>query len=143
MNNLETGFRLLQVRQENRLSQQEFSRRLGIPSSSYQTYERGDRELPASVIEKLHDEFQVNPLWLIKSEESEKDFPKKNLTHDLQLLKAIFLGIDDAEKRFGSHVSLEGKLDFALLIYRRFLADGAFDAELISTWISSGAKENV
>jgi transcriptional regulator with XRE-family HTH domain len=80
MTNVEVGDRLLRVRQENRLSQIEFARRLGVSVGAYQGYERGERETPSSMLWALYKEFQIDPLWVLggDAQEAVQNF-RKNL----------------------------------------------------------------
>ena len=61
---LELGLRLKKVRNAWRLTQKDMAQRLGIALSSYQYYERGERDVPATVFNRLTT-LGVSPLWLI------------------------------------------------------------------------------
>ncbi len=59
------GGRLATLREQFRLSQKEFAAKLGVSLRAYQNYERGEREIPASLIRALYDTFKVQPVWLL------------------------------------------------------------------------------
>ena len=65
----EFGVRLKAVRMEAGLSQSQMAEKLEIATSTYQYYERGERDTPGSVIKKL-TAFGVNPVWIVTGEGS-------------------------------------------------------------------------
>lgn len=60
------GHRLSAVRRQKKLSQEEMAERLQVSRSAYQYYERGERDLPASLLLKVFQEFEADPLWLLE-----------------------------------------------------------------------------
>ncbi|CUJ97733.1 MULTISPECIES: helix-turn-helix domain-containing protein [Ruegeria] len=65
------GVRLAAVRTEARLSQEEMAQRLSISRSAYQYYERGQRDLTATLLLKVYEEFDVDPLWMLEGDTAE------------------------------------------------------------------------
>ncbi len=64
---VEIAERLRKLRQELGMTQNEFARRLGISQRTLSHYERGERQIPLSIIQKILREFpEVNPLWLLE-----------------------------------------------------------------------------
>lgn len=59
------GDKIALIRKANGLSQEACSQRLGISRSAYQHYERNEHDVPASVIKKFCDEFEVDSTWLL------------------------------------------------------------------------------
>lgn len=59
------GKRLAAVRKSRQLLQVEFAEMLGLSPRAYQSYERGERELPSSVLIALHAVFGIDPLWVL------------------------------------------------------------------------------
>ena len=49
-------------------SQKEMAKKLGIATSTYQYYERGERDIPAYIFCQLVTTFKVSPLWLLTGE---------------------------------------------------------------------------
>jgi transcriptional regulator with XRE-family HTH domain len=62
------GHRLSAVRRQKKLSQEEMAERLQVSRSAYQYYERGERDLPASLLLKVFQEFEADPLWVLEGE---------------------------------------------------------------------------
>lgn len=60
--------RLKMIRESLGLSQQAFGRRIGMAQSSYANYESGRSILPATVLQVLSDELDVNLKWLVTGE---------------------------------------------------------------------------
>lgn len=61
----EMAARLEQVRQDSGLSQEAFSKRLGISRGAFQHYVKGAHDIPTSVIAALKREFDVDPYWMV------------------------------------------------------------------------------
>lgn len=59
------GHRLAAVREHAGMSQDAFAAALGISGRSYGNYERGEREVPVSVLTAVRDTFQVTLDWLV------------------------------------------------------------------------------
>lgn len=59
--------KIKELRSELGKTQLEFSKALGIATSTFQYYERGERDIPASVVSSLITTFGVNPLWLLSN----------------------------------------------------------------------------
>lgn len=62
---LAAGERLAEVRRLAQMSQDEMARALGASVSGYRNYERGKRELPASLATKVSRLFAVDIVWLL------------------------------------------------------------------------------
>ncbi|MCX8281766.1 helix-turn-helix transcriptional regulator [Phyllobacterium sp. 0TCS1.6C] len=65
------GKRLSEVRTRLGISQIPFAETLGISSSAYKNYERGEREVPLKLIIDICEKYEVNPAWLILGKGSE------------------------------------------------------------------------
>ena len=62
------GRRLARVREDSGLKQVPFADALEISQSAYNTYERGQREIPVRVLHALYAKFNVNPAWMMSGE---------------------------------------------------------------------------
>ncbi|WP_173179050.1 helix-turn-helix domain-containing protein [Desulfosarcina ovata] len=60
----ELGGRIREVRTTFGLNQKQMSDKIGISNSTYQYYERGERDVPWSVLKKILT-FGVNPEWIM------------------------------------------------------------------------------
>lgn len=65
------GARLARVRANSGLNQIDFAGRIGIHPRAYANYERGERELPAMVIQAVVEALRIDPLWLLSGPGSE------------------------------------------------------------------------
>ncbi|WP_171126762.1 MULTISPECIES: helix-turn-helix transcriptional regulator [unclassified Ruegeria] len=61
-------YRLAAMRNMASLSQEEMAQRLGTSRSAYQYYERCQRDLTASLLSKVFEEFDVDPLWMLEGD---------------------------------------------------------------------------
>jgi transcriptional regulator with XRE-family HTH domain len=86
----DTAKRFLAVRSHLNLSQKSFAESLGISLGAEQNYERGDRQISASVIFSVYKVFDIDPLWLLDGEEAQPCFIKNRGSLDKDvLLKAV------------------------------------------------------
>lgn len=85
--NAATGTRLAIFRQRTGLTQKEFGATVELSLRGYQNYERGDRELPAVIISRLHKMWRMDPVWLLDGPDDRSPFYTTDV--DLQLLAAI------------------------------------------------------
>ena len=59
------GRRLSEVRFKHSLSQADMATKFGLSVKGYQNYEKGDREIPSSLLVGLHDQMGIDPLWVL------------------------------------------------------------------------------
>ncbi|EAM2921776.1 XRE family transcriptional regulator [Salmonella enterica] len=62
--------KLREIRKAEKLTQLEFSKTIGIALSTVKNYERGDKEVGLSIIDKVtnHPRFEKYTLWLMSKE---------------------------------------------------------------------------
>jgi len=70
---MSVGERLKKVRQEQKISQNEFSEMLNVSRSTYLLVEKGEREINFKMLEALKNEFGVSSDWLLFGEVVPKD----------------------------------------------------------------------
>lgn len=75
------GQRLGKIRKDSGLKQVPFAEALEVSQSAYNTYERGNREMPAKLLRLLHLKFNVNPAWMLTGEGSPYNRDKVDLYH--------------------------------------------------------------
>ncbi|EKE03528.1 MAG: hypothetical protein ACD_20C00191G0005 [uncultured bacterium] len=90
------GNRLKQVRQNKKLTVEEFSQIVNIPARTLGGYEREERKPPLEFLEILKNKFNVNINWLLTSEG--EMFIKNESIHSLQELKEKY-NLTDEELR--------------------------------------------
>lgn len=113
------GHRLAAVRSEANLSQEEMAQRLGTSRSAYQYYERGQRDLTASLLLKVYEEFDVDPLWMLEGDTADG----KNRRHEQIAAANRKIGIA-VERRIidrGLTVTPEKKWDAIDFLFDEFL----------------------
>ena len=117
--NVEIGERLKAIREKARLSQTEFAERLGVVLRTYASYERGERSLSVEVLKALHDEFHVDPMWLLSGPEPE---PRKSGSDKQRtdLLVEIIVRVEQRLARARAQLPLEKKARLIALLYQYF-----------------------
>lgn len=65
---VQMGKRLATVREDSGLKQIPFAEALEVSQSGYNSYERGQREIPVRVLRLLYTKFNVNPAWMMTGE---------------------------------------------------------------------------
>lgn len=59
------GTRLARIRADCGLNQIDFAARIGVHPRAFANYERGERELPATVVKAVAQILRIDPLWLL------------------------------------------------------------------------------
>ncbi|WPE20796.1 helix-turn-helix transcriptional regulator [Shinella zoogloeoides] len=77
------GQRLGNIRKDSGLKQVPFAEALEVSQSAYNTYERGNREIPAKILRLLHVKFNVNPVWMLTGEGSPYNRDTVDLYHQV------------------------------------------------------------
>ena len=121
------GTRLSAVRRQADLSQEEMAARLEISRSAYQYYERGQRDLTGSLLLKLFQEFDVDPLWMLEGDaESGKSRRHDEVT---QAYRKIGLAVEFRIRERGMNVSPEKKWDAVDFLFDEFLNTDTFASD--------------
>jgi len=113
------GHRLSAIRRQEKLSQEEMAERLHVSRSAYQYYERGERDLPGSLLLKVFQEFEADPLWVL-----EGDIEAGMSRREQELARAhrkIGLAIEHRIKERGLSVPDEKKWDAIDFLFAEFL----------------------
>ena len=113
------GQRLSAVRRQKKLSQEEMAERLQVSRSAYQYYERGERDLPASLLLKVFQEFEADPLWVL-----EGDFEPGLTRRERELADAyrkVGMAVEHRIKERGLSVPDEKKWDAIDFLFAEFL----------------------
>ena len=66
------GDRLKNLRKENKLTQKDMAEKLGIHPNTISMYEKGNRNIPSTMIKKISDTFNVSTDYLLRGEEKKK-----------------------------------------------------------------------
>ena len=68
--NTNIGMRLKEIRAKTGLNQQDFAETIGASYRSYRGYESGEREVPTSILVKLHNLMNEEPLWILTGKQT-------------------------------------------------------------------------
>lgn len=66
------GDRLKHLRKENNLTQKDMAEKLGIHSNTISMYEKGNRNIPSTMIKKISDAFNISTDYLLRGEETKE-----------------------------------------------------------------------
>lgn len=86
--NSEVGVRLAAVRAAVGLTQVQFAESIGLTDRAYSNYERGTREVPATVVRSLLDVYNIDPVWLLNGVAVEPEYVIERKV-DMQLLAEV------------------------------------------------------
>ncbi len=121
------GNRLSAIRSQAHLSQEEMAQRLEISRSAYQYYERGQRDLTGSLLLKIFQEFDVDPLWVLEGDtESGKSRRHEEVT---QAYRKIGLAVEHRIGERGLSVTPEKRWDAIDFLFAEFLGSDAFSSQ--------------
>ena len=135
MDNRAIGERLLRLRQEKKLTQVEFSRQLGVSQPAYKNYERGEREIPTSILLPLFHIFKVDPLWVLTGSGTAP-------SHNFELLAASGAAVEIAIELAGDEIAKSKKWEMIGFVYSQALREGAVNEMLAKTLVSIGGKSD-
>nr|WP_278434340.1 helix-turn-helix transcriptional regulator [Brucella anthropi] len=80
---IQMGKRLAMIRENSGLKQIPFAEALDVSQGGYNTYERGQREIPVRVLRALHVKFNVNPVWMMTGQGSPYNQDTVDLYHEV------------------------------------------------------------
>lgn len=121
------GARLSAVRSQADLSQEDMAQRLEISRSAYQYYERGQRDLTGSLLLKVFQVFDIDPLWMLEGDtENGKSRRHEEITH---AYRKIGLAVEHRISERGLTVTPEKKWDAIDFLFAEFLNTDALAGE--------------
>jgi transcriptional regulator with XRE-family HTH domain len=121
------GARLSAVRSQADLSQEDMAQRLEISRSAYQYYERGQRDLTGSLLLKVFQEFDIDPLWMLEGDtENGKSRRHEEIT---QAYRKFGLAVEHRISERGLTVTPEKKWDAIDFLFSEFLNSDALAGE--------------
>jgi|SRR5690625_4428197 len=125
------GHRLANIRSSQGLSQVTMAKCLGISPRAYQNYERGEREIPASLLVALYHEFGVEPLRVLESVEDFTAGSKIELDSEASRVAGAVRAVEAWLQKHDKHMHANEKADFIGLIYTTSKLRGTVDIELV------------
>lgn len=135
--NLALGAKFLMLRRHLGLTQNAMAQVLGISPRTVQNYERGDREMSATIIKRLHDLYGVDPLWVL----SDRSGPPRMRSGKLDS-SLLFMVMEEVERcldRRRLRLSLAKKAELISLIYDHFGEAQRLDPEFVERAVGLAA----
>lgn len=129
--------RLLALREDLGLSQQQFADALGISLRAAQNYERGVRKLPAETLIEIARRFQIDPLWIMDGpEERPRSLSQVGLDQGT-LSKAIGIVLRAVEET-NADVSSDQIANMVAATYKFYMhnSSGAGGEDLIASLVA-------
>jgi transcriptional regulator with XRE-family HTH domain len=115
--------RFLTVRSHLNLSQKAFAESLGISLGAEQNYERGNRQISASVIYSVYKVYDVDPQWLLDGEEGQPRFMKNRGGLNKNVLSRAVKDVLEAIEESGRDVPSEIISKCIGVLYASYLSD--------------------
>ena len=95
------------------LKQTEMAKSLGISTRTYQNYERGEREISATALLNLYNEFRLDPVWLLSGGNDEPVLYRGQI--DVELMSFVIATI---EKLSGEDTTLTTEKRARLICFK-------------------------
>ena len=135
--NLLIGERLAAARELQRLSQVEFAEQLGLSPRAYQNYERGERELPSTVLTALHAVFDIDPLWVLIGHAGQSR--KSSASNKADVLEVVVIAVETHLQRTHRTLTPAKKARLIKLLYLHFQDKPKVDRTELATMLSKAA----
>lgn len=115
--------RFLAVRSYLKLSQKAFAESLGISLGAEQNYERGNRQISASVIFSVYKVYEIDPQWLLDGDDEPPRFIKNRGSLDTDILSKALKEVLEAIEDSGRDVPFEIASKCTGILYTNYLKD--------------------
>ena len=128
------GERLGALRAAHGLNQTQMADALDVVLRAYQNYERGEREIPSTLILRLVNRFDADPVWVL---EGPGLIPKRlSMRTNFELLEEVIEAIEAWQ--IARKVKLEPAKKSRLIrtLFQHFLKQGAIDVEHLTNTMS-------
>jgi len=119
--------RLAAVRKERNFTQEEFSEKLGVSRSAYINYERGERELPSSLVIRLYELYFVSPLWILMGEGAQTS---KSI---YEIIEAAVLEVRSDLRLKRLEIDPEREARFIVLLVKYFAQGGKKESNVVES----------
>ena len=135
--NILIGERLAAARELQQLSQVDFAEQLGLSPRAYQNYERGERELPSTVLTALHAVFGIDPLWVLIGQGRESR--KSSASNKADVLEVVVVAVETHLQRTSKTLTPVKKARLIKLLYLHFQDRPKVDRTELATMLSKAA----
>lgn len=126
--NAEVAIRLAALRASTGLSQAKFAESVGLAERSYINYERGEREIPASVLRRMLEVYGVDPVWILAGSGDEPEYASQR-RFDERLMMQVFQIVGDELKRAKKTFTFAKYSKFLCLAYQHAVEDGEVNSK--------------
>jgi transcriptional regulator with XRE-family HTH domain len=128
--NAEVAVRLAAVRAASGLTQAQFAQSIGISDRSYVNYERGEREVPATVLREMLTVYGVDPAWVLTGGDDGPKYMSARQMDEATLLE-IFEVVGAELKTAKRSFTFAKYARFLYLAYQHALEDGAVNSRRV------------
>lgn len=135
--NILIGERLAEARELQQLSQVDFAEKLSLSPRAYQNYERGERELPSTVLTALHAVFGIDPLWVLVGHAGQSR--KSSASSKADVLEVVVVAVETHLQRVQKTLSPAKKARLIKLLYLHFQDKPKVDRTELATMLSRAA----
>jgi len=106
--------RLAFVRSQSGLSQEAFSSKMGVSRSTYYHYERGSHDVPASFLQVVCTELDVDPVWLLLDQSADVLREDQNTFFEMYEMLDDF--VEHRATLLGKPISIAGKREIIRIV---------------------------
>ena len=135
--NVLIGERLAAARELQQLSQVNFAEKLSLSPRAYQNYERGERELPSTVLTALHAVFGIDPLWVLIGQNRESR--KSSASNKADVLEIVVVAVETHLQRTHKTLTPVKKARLIKLLYLQFQDKPKVDRTELASMLSKAA----
>lgn len=132
------GIRLAAVRTALGLSQNAFAVSLGLSPRAYVNYERGEREVTATALLRLHEIHEVDPLWMLAGVEDKPVYAYERKLN-MELFTKLLQLVDGALRRTHKTLPPDRKAKLIALAYAHCVRAGEMDAKEVRSLLALAA----
>lgn len=128
--NADVAVRLAAIRAASGLTQAKFAESIGLSDRALSNYERGERELPSTVLRALLTVYGVDPAWVLTGGDDQPRYMTER-EMDESLLCSVFETVAKELKAAKRTFTSAKYARFLYLSYRFALEDGEVSAKRI------------
>lgn len=115
------------------MSRGQFAVSIDVSPRTYQNYERGEREAPASVMRRVNETYGASLSWLLGGDGADES---KRSSIDVQLLERLLAEVDSRLRKSGRKFSTEKKAQVVALLYAHFCDKQSMDAKYLDQMLA-------
>lgn len=101
---MKLGERLKRLREHEGLTQKQIAQKIGVATSTYQNYERNEREATESFLTRVVSNFRVSERWLLSGVEpmfAQQEFSEEEMKEAKEMMNGIATRLKQAREALG------------------------------------------